>query len=475
MNHLKQIINTFLKLVAISVVALSFGVSYAYAQTPLEVLFETDPLFIETDIIPGDGVLKTITVTNNSGESQNIIAEAINAVDGDGLGDVLNLVISDGSMELYNDALGDFLRAGEISLSVLPDEEVVIYSFSVSFEKGAGNSTQSGELDFDLCIGFEGGDSSCGDTEIGGEGGTDDGGNPGGGSGGGGGGGGGPINLIRLQIENERTTDVSVVEVPLEDPEGTATIEWDTNLLATSQVIYGPSTDENGDELFYSLNLTVSPYFGYPMGSVEDPIKVTQHTVVLTGLVPDQVYKYRVVSRASPPTVSYEHTFLAAIESPEIPTDGELKPTKEETYGGGVGEEYVPITSEGIALIPIKEEAGTEKQKPEPELYDDIENNNLAAAIFAFPDFSLKCALYLFLILFIIAVLHRLWNKFIRGEVVLAPNEVVTKEGLMFWMTSIAIAILAMYLMKYLCVITPLAALFLILVVWYLVKRYKTQ
>jgi LPXTG-motif cell wall-anchored protein len=59
----------------------------------------------------------------------------------------------------------------------------------------------------------------------------------------------------------------------------------------------------------YSLSLTL-PNFGYPLGTIEDTNKVESHTVSIIGLVPNQIYNYRVVSRASPPTVSNEYSFI---------------------------------------------------------------------------------------------------------------------------------------------------------------------
>lgn len=282
---------------------------------PLSVSFETNPLFSEVNVLPGDGVTKTVTVTNNSGKSQQVITEAINASDDDGLGGALKLIISSNSGEIYGSGktLGDFLRAGEIKLSTLPAGATKVYSFVVSFGAEADNSAQDGKIGFDLCVGFEGGNTSCGDTEISGEG--DDGGNNGGDgnnnggtngtgatifgtSGGGGGGANGPVKPFEnLQISDETAAPIA--------PLGTAVITWSTNILSTSQVIYGIASGGP-----YQLSLATSPYFGYPSGTSENRIKVTKHSVTLTGLQPDVLYKYRVISRASPPTISYEKTFM---------------------------------------------------------------------------------------------------------------------------------------------------------------------
>ncbi|MDP2651399.1 MAG: fibronectin type III domain-containing protein, partial [bacterium] len=143
-------------------------------------------------------------------------------------------------------------------------------------------------LGFDLCIGFSGGNFQCGDTVIGEEHDTD--GNSEGGGGSISGTGGGSIQLV---VENESATFLDG---------GNVVIEWDTNKFATSQVVYGPAVDGP-----YTLDINL-PNLGYPSSTTEDPAKVTEHSVTLTGLPPG-TYLYRVVSRASPASVSEERSF----------------------------------------------------------------------------------------------------------------------------------------------------------------------
>ncbi len=436
MKNITQIKNKTFKTIAMCLMMFVFSVSAAYAQevSSLEVVFETDPLFSEIGVLPGDGITKDVTVTNNTEESQNIIMEAINAVDSDGLGNELNLVITENSTELYSGTLGDFMRTGEVPLSILGNGDTATYILSVSFREGADNFTQSGTLGFDLCVGFFGGDSNCGNTEIGGEGSTDDGGTGNGTSGGTiSGSGGGIVHITPLKIENERVTNVAVDNNGIE---GTATIEWDTNLLATSQVIYGPATDGvGGPELFYSLNLTVSPYFGYPYATDEDSVKMAQHTLVIEGLDPDQLYKYRVVSRASPPTVSYEHTFIANPETTTVDVEvpvvekekdiyiaPEIKNTQSDT---GISISSV-ISALDVSLDDDTAISSNEEEIFEPEVegfedstMEDIEANNgqTAAAFLSLSNFSVKHGLYLLLILFVLFVLRSIWKKLNSTEI----------------------------------------------------------
>jgi len=292
----------------ITIIMLGGFASVALAQPipPLDVHFQQNPLFSEANFLPGSAVTRTVEVFNNSGASQNIIVEAINAVDTGGLGDKLDLVIKGGGIILYNNKLSTFLRAGEVPLSTLANSANATYSFGVTFASDADNNTQNATLGFDLCVGFSGGTRNCGDTIVGGEGDTgSDAGNTGNGSNGGtvsgtGGGGSGTQHLI---IFNERATSINAVA-------GSAVIIWDTNLLATSQVIYGPKINPT-----YSFDINNLPKFGYPSITTEDATKVIKHSVFIPNLTPGETYVYRVISRASPPTISYEHEFTVPISS----------------------------------------------------------------------------------------------------------------------------------------------------------------
>ena len=308
MNYANYI-KILLKGIVVSVAMFLLSVSGASAQSLLDVEFIPNPLFEKLNFLPGDRVTGTVTVTNKSSTTQDVLVETINASDDGNLGDKLRLVITEGGTERYNNMLGEFLTASEVYLSELSGNSSTTYLFSVTFEDDAGNDLQEKGLGFDLCVGFEGGTMHCGDTIVGDEDGeTEDGGTiiPGSPAGGGGG-------LLSLVISNESATvGVASGVIP---PNGMATVKWDTNFLSTSQVIYRLATDD------YSLNVNTLPYFGYPMGTDEDKVKVASHSVLLEGLINGETYKYRVVSRASPATISYEHTFFVEMEVGELLDD----------------------------------------------------------------------------------------------------------------------------------------------------------
>jgi len=298
-----------------------FSMAVAFLVTPQEakasiltVNFTPNPLFNSGNFLPKDEVTGTVEVSNTDTINHEVLTEAINVSDNNGFGDKLHLVVKDASNATFFDGgFGSFLTNGvPTTLGTILPAETRTFTYTVSFlDTTNDNSYQGKTLGFDLCVGFAGGASQCGDTQIGPEdtggiGGDGDGAGGGGtiqgsGSGGGGGGGGGGSYVSNLQINNEETT--------ITNPEdGEVVIEWDTNFYATSQVIYGPASGT------YVLDLTVpyAPFYGYPSGTTESTIKVIHHVVTLSGLTPGEIYKYRVVSRASPPTISFERQFTVA-------------------------------------------------------------------------------------------------------------------------------------------------------------------
>ncbi|MEK7165588.1 MAG: hypothetical protein AAB874_02145 [Patescibacteria group bacterium] len=188
---------------------------------------------------------------------------------------------------LYDDTLSNFFNAGEVVLTNLSANTDTTYDFTVGFDSAANNNYQEKNLGFDLLIGFEG---------QGGEQ-TDDGqfsvssGSSSSLALGGGGSGGGYQGLL---ISNDGSPLVSGNDV---------IITWNTSYYSTSQVIFGP---ESGAP--YNLNIA-SPNFGYASSSPDFLSKVINHSVTLYGLPPGN-YLYRVVSHASPPTISFEHSFV---------------------------------------------------------------------------------------------------------------------------------------------------------------------
>lgn len=251
--------------------------------------FESTPLFSESSFMPGSETAKWIKVSNNTSDSRTIIVEAINKINPDGLGDRLNLQIKEGVNLLYNDTLSNFFNAGEVVLTNLSANASTTYDFIVGFDSAANNNYQEKNLGFDLLIGFQGqGGEQADDGQF-----SVSSGSSSSLSGGGGGSGGSYQGLL---ISNDGSPLVLGNDV---------TITWNTSYYSTSQVIFGP---ESGAP--YNLNIAL-PNFGYASSTPDFLNKVLNHSVTIYGLPPGN-YLYRVVSHASPPTISFEHSFTVS-------------------------------------------------------------------------------------------------------------------------------------------------------------------
>ncbi|OGY63266.1 MAG: hypothetical protein A3J53_03385 [Candidatus Harrisonbacteria bacterium RIFCSPHIGHO2_02_FULL_40_20] len=116
----------------------------------------------------------------------------------------------------------------------------------------------------------------------------------------------GPIAYAPVpEISNEATilpTDTSI------------TITWLTDHPATSRVIY--------DTVFHA-GLGEAPNYGYAFSTSETDLdlKVTSHSVLITGLTAETTYFYRAVSKGSPEGIGSENTFgtLAGGGGSDIP------------------------------------------------------------------------------------------------------------------------------------------------------------
>ena len=223
----------------------------------------------------------------------------------------------------------------------------------------------------------------------------------------------------------------------------TATIQWDTNLLATSQVIYGPVPPGG-----YILNTGILPYLGYPLGTTENGTKVLNHSVTLTGLAPG-TYVYRVVSRASPPTVSVEHTFT-------MPTttsgSGNVVLAQTGSTGGGTGGDEISRATLDTNSTSTEEE----------------NNSNLLAFALGGLNFDLPGLICVGVALLIFLVfLGLLWLIYQKKKERPLTGEIT----LLIAFGLIASAIL--WLISYTCPIIPLWVIIAIYVIWKLILKWR--
>lgn len=153
---------------------------------------------------------------------------------------------------------------------------------------------------------------------------------------GGGGGGGGITQLI---IFNEQSINIE---------EMVATITWQTNLFSTSRVIYSAENESR------TFNISNTPNYGYAHSTTEDINLVTFHQMLLTDLIPGTTYYYRVISHASPDTVSQELSFSTS-GTPPAPSAPPTPPPPPEEPGDTSGS---PTGSTGPINPPVTDETG---------------------------------------------------------------------------------------------------------------------
>ncbi len=477
--------NLTLIFIAVFTVSLFFAptVSAVTTANNLVVEFENTPLFSEANFVPGDGVTRWVKVTNNSQDAKSILIEAINFSNPGNLGDNLELTIKEGSTELFSDTLANFFSYGEVFLSDLAgDGGSTQYDLNIRFPENADNASMQDSLAFDILIGFSGN----------GDGGSEGDGNNGGGNNGviitgGGGGSQGTSGYRGLTISNEAVFDI----VPTT---GTAEIFWNTSHAATSQVVYGLVSGGP-----YILNLS-DPKFGYPFATPEDSTKVTEHYMNISGLIPGETYNYRVISHASPATVSFEHTFFVPFpentdskqnietentaESPSTENE-QTKETPALFYASNntpTAKSNNPVfydtTKDNVVLS--SEEKEVSSQQKEPTAFEDDNNDNkgLASIFSAFSLdklFSAECAdytIYLLLIFIIAYILRSLWEKKNKDSG-LSKKELLNKRILYFIKLTIALLV-SVLILKISCSLSLLIIILAFLLAGYLLnKRIK--
>lgn len=126
-----------------------------------------DPIFVVTNMAPGDMEDRDIDVTNSGSDA---ILVAVKGIRTGGVGDdpkletVLDIVIKDGSTPVYGsgsptgaktlaDFFNDSTSADGVALSLIGPGEHKVYNFKVTFPPGAGNEFQAKSVIFDLIFG----------------------------------------------------------------------------------------------------------------------------------------------------------------------------------------------------------------------------------------------------------------------------------------------------------------------------------
>ena len=262
--------------VGMAVLALFAG-GPVLAQSDFEAEFEKTPLFGELDMLPGDSVTRWIKVENKGGNAESVVIGTANVADSDDVSKSFEFVVKKNAVELYRGTLHDFLNAGEITLETLGGQAAVRYDVTISFGLDVDEQElQDKRIGFDITIGFAGGRKTSGSDNF-----------SRGGSG-----------QAVFTITNVRPVLIGANEV---------SIGWDTNINATSQLIYSAESES------HNFNFNAAPLYGYahayPNPAGTGVFK--QHLVLLPGLTQCTTYYYRVLSArvSGKPSVSVEYSF----------------------------------------------------------------------------------------------------------------------------------------------------------------------
>lgn len=353
--------NTISKIIKYGFIALLlFGGNFAYAGN-VSVEFERTPLFSEANFLPEDSISRFVKVINNTGSITSSFVRATN-VSNRKLGDFINLKIKKGETIFFDGTMTEFFDKSSVALLNLPIGEETRFDFIATFLPTNDNEYQDESISFNLQMIFEGGETiedtrSSGGSSLGGS---------------------------HLLVYNEK----GIAGTPAVDA---AEVTWSTNIPATSQVIYGKAG------VYYPLD-SEAPNFGYPNATEESLLKVTNHNIVLGGLDPGE-YVYRVVSRASPATVSPEFSFM--IGDPLVYAGGEI-------LGASVVSVAQNVTDQtGSGAESSESNASDTKSSPESPY-----GNNLAN-VFSFGNFPWW--LFLFILFLILATYVMIKRSSRRG------------------------------------------------------------
>jgi hypothetical protein len=372
------------------------------AVSALGIQFEKTPLFSEASFLPGNSITRWAKVTNNDTISHKIAAETINETDPDHFASQLHLTIKEASNTLFTGTLADFFAAGERILSDLPAGQTTQYDFTIAFKSGADNNYQGKTLEFDMIVGFQGGETSCPNCH-------DDGETHGSQLSGGGG---STVWVPGLTIPEETVviTDLGTSSV---------TISWTTSYKSTSQVIYAP---EGGH---HTLNLSdatgTPPKYGYDFTTPEYDVtnKVLAHTVTIYGLTPNTTYYFRPVSHGSL-AITKEYTFTTLSAGSGQPGQGNSGQTQigeqtgqgNGTTGGELSTGNESSTSASALLGAGSSTTSQVSQNTIEELGKDIQDTQANQFVGNIASFFINLNFWWWLLIIII-ILFTLWILFL--------------------------------------------------------------
>lgn len=123
---------------------------------------EGDPIFVVSNMAPGDDETRSVIVTNNALVLRPVAVRGIKTSETGDVSNVLDIVISNGT-DLYGGTLGAKTLAQFFTDSASPDgiplfslnpSQTKTITFKVTFNSGAGNAYQAKSVVFDIQIGI---------------------------------------------------------------------------------------------------------------------------------------------------------------------------------------------------------------------------------------------------------------------------------------------------------------------------------
>jgi len=123
---------------------------------PLEVSYDGETIFAETNLAPGATVEKTLTVKNN-GFVNHSFAIATSNVSGDLADSIMLSPVVDGNI-VWTKTINELSQLPEQSLTVLDSinpAEIVQVALKAEFLAGTGNDYQGKDLNFDIIFGTQ--------------------------------------------------------------------------------------------------------------------------------------------------------------------------------------------------------------------------------------------------------------------------------------------------------------------------------
>lgn len=126
---------------------------------------EGNPIFVVTNIMPGDTESRTVHVTNGASTNRPVGVRGVKTSETGDLPTVLSMIISENGTDLYGGTsptgpktLAQFFQDSSgpegIPLSMLGPGNDTYYTFEVEFDENAGNDFQGKSVVFDLKIGI---------------------------------------------------------------------------------------------------------------------------------------------------------------------------------------------------------------------------------------------------------------------------------------------------------------------------------